>query len=337
VNVRRILSIIVIAVVVIAAGVLVALKVDLMPEQASAQAQMIDPLFRGLLGLATVIFLIVEGGLVYAVIRFRRRPGDESDGPAVHGSNALEFVWTAIPAIIVVVIAFASFRVLSASGAREPQPLVVQVIGRQFVWEFRYPEADVTAAELHLPVDRQVRFEISSDDVVHSFWVPEFRIKQDATPGQVAELVITPTRIGRYPLRCAELCGAAHATMTSEVFVESEQEFSAWLVSQQSSAISSGDAASVGRRLFSQLGCNACHALTDAGARGTVGPSLDGIGARAASAVEGLDAASYVEQSILDPEAHIVEGFPSGVMPPNFGERLTAEELQALVDYLLAQ
>jgi cytochrome c551/c552 len=98
-----------------------------------------------------------------------------------------------------------------------------------------------------------------------------------------------------------------------------------------------GDPATVARRIFSQFGCNACHTLTDAGAQGTVGPSLNGIGARAASAVAGLEAASYIEQSILDPEAHVVEGFPSGVMPPNFGERLTAEELQTLVDYLLAQ
>jgi mono/diheme cytochrome c family protein len=124
--------------------------------------------------------------------------------------------------------------------------------------------------------------------------------------------------------------------MTSEVVVESEEEFSAWLVSQQASATVSGDPATVGRRLFSQFGCNACHTLADAGAHGTVGPSLDGIGTRAASAVEGLEAGPYIEQSILDPDAHVVEGSPSGVMPLNFGERLTAEELQALVDYLLA-
>jgi cytochrome c551/c552 len=125
--------------------------------------------------------------------------------------------------------------------------------------------------------------------------------------------------------------------MTSEVVVESEEEFSAWLVAQQAPTIVGGDPATVARRIFSQFGCNACHTLTDAGAQGTVGPSLNGIGARAASAVAGLEAASYIEQSILDPEAHVVEGFPSGVMPPNFGERLTAEELQTLVDYLLAQ
>jgi cytochrome c oxidase subunit 2 len=337
VNVRRILTLVVLTLLIVGAGVIVALKVDLMPQQASTQAQLVDPLFRGLLGVATVIFLIVEGALVYAVLRFRRRPGDEADGPPVHGNNALELLWTAIPAVIVVVIAFASFRVLTASGARQPDPLIVQVIGRQFVWEFRYPEADVTAAELHLPLNRQVRFEISSDDVVHSFWVPEFRIKQDATPGQVAELLLTPTRAGRYPLRCAELCGAAHATMTGEVVVETAEEFSAWLTSQQAQAIIGGEPASVGRRLFSQYGCNACHTLTDAGAHGTVGPSLDGIGERAASAIQGLEARAYIEQSILEPDAHVVEGFPSGVMPPNFGERLTAEDLQALVDYLLSQ
>jgi cytochrome c oxidase subunit 2 len=336
VNLRRIVTLVVLAVVLIGLGVLVASTVNLMPEEASVQAQMVDRLFRLLMGIATVIFVAVEGALVYAVVRFRRRAGDDTDGPAVHGSTTLEAVWTAIPALIVIVIAFVSFRVLAASAVREAEPVVVEVVGRQFTWEFRYPEADVTSTELHLPVDRQVRFEITSDDVIHSLWIPEFRIKQDATPGRVAEMVITPTRLGRFPIRCAELCGAAHAAMTAEVVVESGEEFAAWLEGQRGAGlpVSPGD---LGRRLFSQYGCNACHTLADAGAAGVVGPSLDGIGAVAGSFVPGLDARAYLEQSILDPEAFVVEGFPSGVMPPNFGDRLTGEELQALVDYLLSQ
>src|SRR3972149_974930 len=123
--------------------------------------------------------------------------------------------------------------------------------------------------------------------------------------------------------------------MTAEVVVESAEEFAAWLEGQRGAGlpVSPGD---LGRRLFSQYGCNACHTLADAGAAGVVGPSLDGIGAAAGSFVPGLDARAYLEQSILDPEAFVVEGFPSGGMPPNFGDRLTGEELQALVDYLLS-
>jgi len=336
VNPRRTVTLLILTAVLIGLGVAVALTVNLMPEEASRQAQMVDGLFRGLMGVATVIFLGVEGALLYAVLRFRRRRGDETDGPAVHGNNALEAIWIAIPALIVIVISFASFRVLIASGASEPQPLVVEVVGRQFVWEFRYPEADVVSSELHLPLNRQVRFAISSDDVIHSLWIPVFRVKQDATPGRVAEMVITPTRAGRYPIRCAEFCGAAHTTMTSEVVVESAEEFAAWLQAQQVAGMSGG-AGQAGRQLFTQYGCSACHALADAGARGTVGPSLDGIGTTAASRVPGLDARAYIEQSILDPHAFVAEGFPSGVMPPNFGERLSQEQLRALIDYLLSQ
>jgi cytochrome c oxidase subunit 2 len=335
VNPRRILTSVVVAIVLVGLGILVAYTVDLMPGEASVQAQLVDRLFRLLLGIATVIFVGVEGALVYAVVRFRRRAGDEADGPAIHGSTTLEAIWMAIPAVIVVVIAFVSFRVLVASAVREAGPLEVEVVGRQFTWEFRYPDADVSSTELHLPVGRQVHFVLTSDDVIHSLWIPEFRIKQDATPGRTAEMVITPTRLGRFPIRCAELCGAAHSAMTTEAVVESPEEFAAWLEGQQSSgAPESPD--DLGRRLFTQYGCNACHTLSDAGAAGVVGPSLDGIGAAAASIVPGMDARAYLEQSILDPGAYVVEGFPSGVMPPDFGERLSDEELNALVEYLLS-
>ena len=212
-NLRRIVTLVVLAVVLIGLGVLVASTVNLMPEEASVQAQMVDRLFRLLMGIATVIFVAVEGALVYAVVRFRRRAGDDTDGPAVHGSTTLEAVWTAIPALIVIVIAFVSFRVLAASAVREAEPVVVEVVGRQFTWEFRYPEADVASTELHLPVDRQVRFEITSDDVIHSLWIPEFRIKQDATPGRVAEMVITPRTLpkARSPKHSAIKSGTATA------------------------------------------------------------------------------------------------------------------------------
>jgi cytochrome c oxidase subunit 2 len=336
VNARRIAIILILTVVLISAGVVVGSTVNLMPTEASEQAQMVDRLFRGLMGVATVVFLLVEGALLYAVLRFRRRSGDDAEGPAVHGNNTLETIWIAIPALIVIVIAFASFRVLTESAAAEPQPLVVEVVGRQFTWEFRYPDADVSSAELHLPLNRQVRFQISSADVIHSLWIPDFRIKQDATPGRMAEMVITPTLAGRFPIRCAEFCGAGHAVMTSEVVVESEQEFDGWLQSQQAMALAGGPG-QPGRQVFTLAGCSACHTLTDAGAQGTVGPSLDGIGTRAGTRVPGLDAQAYIEQSILDPNAFVVEGFPSGVMPQDFRSRLSQDELQALVDYLLSQ
>jgi cytochrome c oxidase subunit 2 len=219
----------VLAVVLIALGLLAADQINLLPALAASRATEVDRLFRMLVGIATVIFLIVEGGLVYAVIRFRQRRGDESDGAGYHGNNALELVWTLIPAIVVVVVGFSSYRALVRIEQPQENPLVVEVVGRQFTWLFRYPQAGLTASELHLPLGQPVRLELTSEDVIHSFWVPNFLAKRDATPGRVSELMFTPTELGTFPVRCAELCGAGHAIMTTQVVVQSPADYQAWI------------------------------------------------------------------------------------------------------------
>jgi cytochrome c oxidase subunit II len=212
--------------------------------------------------------------------------------------------------------------------------LVIEVVARQFAWQFRYPEHDLVSQELHLPVDQPVRFEITSDDVIHSFWVPQFRAKRDATPGQISELSITPTELGRYPIRCAELCGVGHAIMNAEVIVETQADFLAWIEAQASLP---SDPMEAGRLLFNRYGCQGCHALDDAGAVSVVGPALEAIGEVAEERVADLDARGYLEQSILDPGAYVVDGYQDGLMPLNFAEQISADELRILVDYLLAQ
>jgi cytochrome c oxidase subunit 2 len=332
---RTILILTITTLALLGLGVAAAMGLDLMPTQASVRAQMVDQLFHVMLGVATAIFLLVEGALLYAVFRFRSKEGDSSAGPPIHGNVGLEIVWTLIPAIIVVVIGVYSFRVLSAIEAPSADEMVVEVVGRQFSWQFTYPEHDsFSSSELHLIVNRPVRFEISSADVIHSFYIPAFRAKRDATPGQISELVLTPNKAGRYPVRCAELCGPGHANMLAEVVVESEPEFLAW-VEQQTSLPS--DPVEAGRFVFEKYGCVACHTLADAGASGTVGPGLDGIGGRAGSRVAGLDAEAYIRQSILEPGAYVVEGFDDGLMPTDFGDRMTDNELNAIVNYLLGQ
>jgi cytochrome c oxidase subunit 2 len=348
---RSIFILTILALVLIASGYLVATSVDLswlMPAQASERSVVVDRLFRFMMGIATVIFLIVEGALIFAVLRFRQKPGDESDALPIHGNNTLEIVWTLIPAVIVAVIGVYSYRVLTDVERVPDDPLVVRVIGQQFAWNFEYPESDVTSTVLHLPVDRPVQFQIESRDVIHSFWVPEFRVKRDATPGQIDELVITPSQIGRYPIRCAELCGAGHAAMVSEVVVESEGDFRAWIDAggveplNAEAGMTAGDALpddpiAAGRVVFTNYGCGACHTLDDANTGGVVGPSLNGIGSTAADRVEGVGAVDYIRTSIIETDSHVVEGYPPGVMPADFGERMSTGELDVLVEYLLSQ
>ncbi len=331
---RTIFVLIVVALLLLGLGYWSATNLDLMPQQASTRAVVVDQLFRILLGVATVIFLLVEGALVFAILRFRARPDDVSDAEPYHGNNSLEIIWTLIPALIVLVIGVYSFRVLTQIERQPDSPMVVEVIGRQFSWEFRYPQEGISSAVLHLPVDQTVRFEITSEDVIHSFWVPAFRAKRDATPGQISDLVITPNDIGIYPIRCAELCGVGHANMVADVIVESRADFEAWVASVSSIP---EDPIEAGRFVYEQYGCGACHALSDYGSVAVVGPELDGIGERGATTVEGLDARGYILQSIINPNAYLTPGFQANLMPQNFGDRMSEQELDILVDYLLEQ
>ncbi len=234
-NARRGILYVLIGIVLGVLGVLTARYWPWFPSPASTRAVEVDRLFRVFLGFAAAIFFLVEGLLVYAIFRFRRQSGDSGEGPPVHSNLALEVLWTALPAILVAYLGLYSFQVLQRVEAAAPEARVVRVISKQFQWSFYYPEADVLATELHLPVNEPVRFEIESEDVIHSFWVPEWRTKRDATPGQISELLITPSQSGTFPIRCAELCGAGHAAMINQVVVESQADFEAWLAAQAES------------------------------------------------------------------------------------------------------
>jgi cytochrome c oxidase subunit 2 len=217
---------------VIASGLLVGRYVRLMPPIASEEAVMVDGLFRTMLGIAAAVFLLVLGSLLYAVFRFRKRPGHQGEGIPIHGSNRLEFAWTFIPALIVFWLAAYSSQVLVQLHDPDKHALQVNVIARQFVWQFEYPEFGIVSTDLHVPADRPVRLELLSQDVIHSFWVPAFRIKQDAFPQRSTLVSFTANRLGKYPVVCAELCGAGHAVMRSQVVVHELEDFTRWVEEQ---------------------------------------------------------------------------------------------------------
>jgi cytochrome c oxidase subunit 2 len=346
VKVRTILTVLFLSLILAALGFLVAARVDLMPLSASTRAEHVDQLTGVLLGVSTVIFLIVEGALLYAVIRFRRKPDDLEDAVPYHGNNTLELIWTLIPAVLVVGIGVNAVQVLQRIETHAQDEMVIEVVSRQFLWEFRYPEMGFSSPELHIPVGKSVRFDITSADVIHSFWVPEFRAKQDATPGRISVLRITPNKIGTYPIRCAELCGAGHAAMNAKVVVESEGDFNAWAASQMEGSLqvpspqpeseaATGPPPEQGVILFQEYGCGACHIYEKAGGAGEVGPSLDLWRSNRTSRVEGLNPREYIRQSILDPNAYIVEGYLANLMPQDYQARMSDAEVEALVEMLL--
>ena len=228
------LGLVIFVLVILAAGVAVGRFARLMPISASSEAADIDLLFNAMLGISVVIFLLVEGLLVYLVLRFRRRRGDESDGLPIHGSNRLEVAWTIIPAVIVTWLGIFSFQVLDRLQAPRPEAMTVEVTGQQFQWRYHYPDSGVTSSDLHVPLGRPIRLKISSEDVIHAFWVPEFRIKQDAMPMRETNTYFTATRIGEYQVVCAELCGSGHSRMglVSRAIVQSQADFDEWVAQQ---------------------------------------------------------------------------------------------------------
>ncbi len=193
------------------------------------QAEMVDGLYRSMLGIAASIFLLVEGGLVYAVIKFRRSPTRQGEGEPIYENSQLEVAWTLIPALIVIWLAIHSAQILVKLHQTPADSLAVHVTAQQFSWQFEYPQYGIRSSELHVAEGMPVALELSSVDVIHSFWVPAFRIKQDAFPGRTTSTTFTAVLTGQFPVVCAELCGPGHSIMRSQVVVHDRAGFESWL------------------------------------------------------------------------------------------------------------
>ncbi|MEP0955995.1 cytochrome c oxidase subunit II [Microcoleus sp. FACHB-1515] len=257
----------------------------LLPPAVSAEAAMVDGLFNTMMTVSIGLFLLIEGALVISVIKFRRKKGDTEDGPPIHGNVPLEIVWTAIPAVIVLIIGVYSFDVYRALGGFDPEAasdpgagsvtqvamlpdgtasnlvtppkhkgghnhmmalgvgafpqdegrpadVNVDVTGLQYAWIFTYPESGITSGELHVPANEEVQLNIKAQDVLHAFWVPELRLKQDAIPNREAELRFKPTVPGEYSINCAELCGPYHGAMNTKLYVHTPEDYDKWVQEQ---------------------------------------------------------------------------------------------------------
>src|SRR3954453_12579749 len=336
-------------------GVIAGLLIHWFPPASSTQADKIDTLWDVLIVASVPFFVLVTTVIGFSVLNFRMPPGGEDlAGPPIHGNTRLEVIWTAIPATLIVGLVVYAYVVLRdiektpalAAGQKER---VVKVFGEQFAWTFEYNEGGkkFRTTELDLPAGQSVKFEIQSKDVIHDFWVPDFRMKIDAVPGITTSYRVTPKKdsIGVHQVVCAELCGLGHAFMRSTVRVRTPQGFAAW-VRRTSAAASAGgggqggghggggQTASAGAEAIFTNGksatgataCGACHTLSQAGTNGTTGPNLDQV-------LKGKPA-PFIKQSIVQPDAQIEKGYAKGIMPPNYGSTLSGAEVDALVKFL---
>lgn len=305
----------------------------LMPVQASAQSVWVDWMWDLDLQAMSFLLALILVPLFYSLVVFRRRKGDTGEAEHMEDNPRLEVTWTVLPLITVIVFAYLGAYSLGKTRMVDPDAIVINVVARQWSWQFEYPGTDVFTDKLYLPLDRQVVLHMQSTDVIHSFWVPEFRIKQDIVPGRVTELRITPTLAGPYKVRCAELCGASHAYMETDVIVESQADFDTWLAQETALAAQAPTTPEgLGRKLAQRNGCQGCHSIDGSAGQGPTWLGLynSRVTLEGGQVVTVDDA--YLFKSIKEPAAQVVRSYSA--MNPAITANLTDEQIDALIAYI---
>jgi len=302
------------------------MEIPLFPEQASTLAPSVDHLFYFLLAVgaffAGIIFLLV----FYFAIRYRRRSGDEIPEPP-RESLRLEVAWTVIPLILTAIMFGWGAKLYFQGAVAPPGALEIFVVGKQWMWKLQHPEGKREINELHIPVGRPIKLTMTSEDVIHDFFVPAFRIKKDVLPGQYTGLWFEATQTGRYHLFCSQYCGTSHSLMGGWVIVMEPAEYSQWL----SGFTPAESMETAGEKLFQQLACATCHLENGSGR----GPSLRGLYGKPVELEDGrivIADEGYIRESILSPAAKIVKGYQP--IMPTFRGLVSEEQLLQLIAYI---
>ena len=329
---------VIVAILILAVSVLTyfgLIAADLMPVEASAQSITVDWLWNIELIPISFLFSVIVVPMFYSLIVFRRKKGETGDGEHFEGNSKLEVVWTVIPLFLVVTFAYLGAYNLGETRRLNPNAMRINVTAQQFAFSFEYPDHGFVSDELYLPVDKQIVLSMTSRDVIHSFWVPEFRIKQDIVPGRFTEYRITPTLLtGDKPfkVRCAELCGASHSYMLANVHVVAQDEFDAWVAARQEEAAAAAQTPEGrGKILVTQNGCLGCHTVDGSAGTGPTWFNLYGSNVELADGSTVVADDAYIKESILQPQAKFVAGFES-VFMPTF--EFTDEQIADIIAYI---
>ncbi len=299
------------------------------PAQASENAPAVDFLFNFILYISAFFFALVITLMVVFVVRYRRRAGVEAQKTATHNTK-LELAWSIIPGILLMTMFVMGAKAYVEMRNPPDDALEIQVTGQKWAWSFTYPNGHVDP-ELHVPVGQPVRLVLTSEDVIHSLFIPAFRIKMDAVPGRYTKEWFKATETGSFQIFCAEYCGTKHSDMLSQVVVHPAGEYEKWLA-DSSNLLAKLTPVEAGKKLYETYGCKACHTLD--GTPG-IGPSWKGLYGRHETFTDGTNAVAeenYIRESIVDPQAKIVAGF--GPVMPTFKGKLKDAEITAIIEYI---
>ncbi len=303
-----------------------------LPEGASTLASEIDWLFNFVHIVSLILFIGVVGGIILFAFKYRRRRADEVPVPVTE-SKFLEMAWIIVPTILVLVLFNWGFQTFIKIQVAPPDSYEINVIARKWLWEFQYPDGTTSTNELHVPANRPVRLVMQSEDVIHSLFVPAFRIKQDVLPNRYTAVWFETTRAGEFQLFCTEYCGTQHSGMLAKVVAHPQGEFEQWLES------AGGDddlpLPELGARLYEQQVCKTCHSID--GSR-VIGPTFKGLFGSTRQLEGGGTAVAdedYLLEAIVEPSAKVTAGYPNA-MPPSYAG-LSARQLDALIAFIKEQ
>jgi cytochrome c oxidase subunit II len=299
---------------------------------ASLVSRDVDAVFIFILVIAGFFFILTQGLLIYFSVRYRRRKGEQTPTPYITGSHKLEIIWSVIPSLLLVgIFAYGMFVFLKM---RTPLPgaVEIQLTATQYQWTFKYPDGRSAVNELHLALGQPVKLVMTSRDVIHGFFVPDYRQKQDVLPGSYTILWLLPKRVGNYDLYCSQYCGTGHSLMRGKLIVLSQADYLAWQQGEQQMQLSAVQSpVAQGKALFESAGCGSCHSIDGSP---KVGPTLKGVFGSQVTLSDGKAIVAdeeYLRESLEEPNEQVVKGFQP--IMPSF-KTLKPDEVAALIAYM---